>query len=225
MADKLIKMTEDELSKMRRVDLRQSAVALGMSHTECSEAPSKKLIDFILSAQEGGGKAAGKRGAAAAESKPARGRRAEPKEEEDEVEPAPRGRRGRVEEPEEDEEVEDDEPEEKEEEPAPRGRRGRVEEPEEKAPARGAGAAGRGRRGAAEPEASKPEGGTAELLIRLNAIGSIQDELHKMVTAQAKSLFVLNGLVQEVLLEMKFPEKELKGLIEDLEGDFAKGKG
>jgi len=78
MADKLIKLTEDEMGKMRRVELRQTAVAYGMSHADCSEAPSKKLIEFILNAQSG--KVPSKK--ETAESKPARGRRsAESKEE------------------------------------------------------------------------------------------------------------------------------------------------
>jgi len=44
-----------------------------------------------------------------------------------------------------------------------------------------------------------------------------------LIVAQAKRIFVLGGLVQEVLLELKLPNKDIDSLIEDLESDFDKG--
>jgi len=218
MADKL---TREELENMRRVQLRTLAVQYGMEQNECSDAASQKLIDYILANQDGNGK------------KAAKGKAEETKA------PAGRGRRGQVEEPEEPEE-EDQEGEDQEEDEAPvrgRGRAAAKEEPEE-APARGRGrreqtqteepvaATSRGRRGeTTAPPAADKDDSMDEVIRRLDALGKMLDEVKKENKDLAKRLFVANGLVQEVMIELKIPEKDIDSVIDGLEEDFDKGKG
>jgi FtsZ-interacting cell division protein YlmF len=199
MADKPDKQTREDLGKMRRVKLRELAVIYGKSNTECSNAQSNDLIDFILAAQDGK-KVVAKKG----KEEPARGKgKAEP--EEDAEEEAPRGRGKTASEPEEEEEE------------APRGRRGsRREEPEEEAP--------RGRRGRREePEAEEEEekaGGASDE--KIDALGKTLDEMGEQVTELRKSNFVIMGMLREVCADF-MKKGEIDTMIEELEADFEKG--
>lgn len=215
MADK---MTKEELGALRRVELRSLAAKYDMDHNECSTSPSAKLIEYILAHQDG--------------KKPAKGKAVEAAKPS-----AVRGRRGQVvEEPEEPEEADEGDEDADDEAPVVRGR-GRAaakveEQPEDEKPRESV----RGRRGQAaeqpsravrgsKPEdAESPEGDMALLFKRIDTIGKMLDELKKENKDLAKRAFVCNGLVQEVMVELKIPEKDIDAVINSLEDDFDQGK-